>query len=392
MEKKSFYRYALNKANEIVHISTVNENNRHSGYRCFSCGSELTPALGKKNVHHFRHKTDICNFESYIHKLWKNYFFEQWKKKQHLYISYSIEHSCDIYNNCKLRHVYDSLKCDNRVDKKIIDLKEIYDTCEIEGSCGQYRADILLSNSSNPQINPALIEICYKHPCEEEKQSSGLLIVELYVEDDNLSLPSYLTESKEIATNSPFCKINIYGVEKKKKIPDQNVIRFSAYQDVNGVNHGMVCNGVITCSRIDNHLPQSKLELFALEKMVRDKRQFLKLGINESMNHDFPIRHCINCSNCTNCQLLIRRNEETWNVKIIDTLDTEFDNTNCIYICNNYQEIPPPPKNDTRTIPYLVWNNQFYIRKTTFKPDNFRDLNITKERLSEIATEYSFLQ
>ena len=177
----SFYRHALDKEGRIVHVSEVNESNRHDGYRCVSCQCELTLALGKKNVHHFRHKTDACSYESYIHKLWKQYIFEQWQKLPHLNVTYSVEHCCEKIKMCKLFATSKTLRCNGTIEQETIDLKEKYDTCEIEGVYGGHRADLLLSSSHNPDIVPTFIEICYKHPCDEQKQHAGIPIIEIRV-------------------------------------------------------------------------------------------------------------------------------------------------------------------------------------------------------------------
>ena len=71
------YSYCLNENNDLVHISSVSAENRHTHtYRCLQCGQEMTPKLSKNkegsHKSHFAHAADTaCDGESYLHKLAK---------------------------------------------------------------------------------------------------------------------------------------------------------------------------------------------------------------------------------------------------------------------------------------------------------------------------------
>ena len=54
-----------------------------------------------------------------------------------------------------------------------------YDTCVEETTIGVYKADLLLTSTSQKNRPPILIEVAVKHPCEEEKINSGLRIIEV---------------------------------------------------------------------------------------------------------------------------------------------------------------------------------------------------------------------
>ena len=71
--RKIKYSYCLNENNELVHISSVSADNRHSHtFRCLECGQELIAKIGKIKVPHFAHGADTaCDGESYLHKLAK---------------------------------------------------------------------------------------------------------------------------------------------------------------------------------------------------------------------------------------------------------------------------------------------------------------------------------
>ena len=65
-----------------------------------------------------------------------------------------------------------------------IDLKQFYDTCTEEAQIDGFVADLLLTNSNNPKIQPLLIEICVTHACEEDKIKSGLKIIEITIKKE----------------------------------------------------------------------------------------------------------------------------------------------------------------------------------------------------------------
>ena len=62
--------------------------------------------------------------------------------------------------------------------EKTVNLKSYYNVCTTEKQIENFRADILLENSTRP-IKPLLIEICVTHPCSEEKINSKLPIIEI---------------------------------------------------------------------------------------------------------------------------------------------------------------------------------------------------------------------
>lgn len=391
-----FFRYALNKESQIVHVSDVYEGNRRDGYKCVSCGCELTPALGPKNAHHFRHKTDACCYESYVHKLWKQYIFEQWQKRPHLYVSYYVEYYCDKISTCKLRDVR-SMVCNKSIELETIDLKEKYDTCEIEGSYGGYRADILLTNSKRPDIVPAFIEICYKHPCDEQKQHAGIPIIELKVTDDNLYLPQRLTENPTLIpgfSKRPIDNFGIvlYGFDRKRQV-DHNVRRFYVYQDENGINHGKVDETVLSCHSLDEHLPDSMLEVFIDGDNAMNDSSFFEFGIRTAAKNGIKIRHCLYCRYYGNrvgtCQFNFRVGNDLWLVNINDFSNIEFDKTNYTFLCRRYYEWIIRSRVNVEETPYVVWKNNLYVQNPHKFPSIVNaKMNLTMQRLNEIALRH----
>ena len=55
------YSYCLNENNELVHISSVSAETRHSHtYYCLECGQPLIAKIGKIKVPHFAHGADTA--------------------------------------------------------------------------------------------------------------------------------------------------------------------------------------------------------------------------------------------------------------------------------------------------------------------------------------------
>lgn len=394
IKQDCFHHYAIDNNGEIISIEAIQIDNRHNGYRCVSCGGAMIPVLGKIREHHFRHKTDVCSYESYIHKLWKHYIFEQWQRLSHIYVTYTVEHCCDKIKTCKLIAASKTTRCIGTFEQETIDLKEVYDTCEIEGVYGDYRADLLLYNSHNPDIVPTFIEIYYKHPCDEQKQHSGIPIIELKVTDDNLYLPQRLTESSTFIPGFGKRQIDnfgivLYGFDRKRQV-SHNVRRFYAYQDENGINHGKVDETSLSCHSLNEHLPNSILEVVVADDTAMSDSLFFEFGIRTAANYGIKIRHCIYCKYRGNrgytCHLTINGDNESWLVNINDFSDIEFDKTNYTFICRHFYDYPIKNSAIIEKMPHVVWKNTAYIRKPSKNPTSAHLIN--KQRLYEVAMQH----
>lgn len=69
--KQIKYSYCLDENKNLVHISSVTDENRHSRtFFCLECGQPMIAKIGKVKVPHFAHAADTaCDGESYLHKL-----------------------------------------------------------------------------------------------------------------------------------------------------------------------------------------------------------------------------------------------------------------------------------------------------------------------------------
>ncbi|MDE5607903.1 MAG: hypothetical protein K2I64_03110 [Muribaculaceae bacterium] len=170
------YSYANNSSNELIKVSTAQRNEK---YFCPVCGELMIPHMGKIRRWHFVHKnTENCSYESYLHLLAKFKIRETFLKSEHFLLSYKAKALCS--HECPF---ITSPKCEDEKPVQF-DLRRYYDKCEIEASYYQYRADLLLSSSTNSNRPPVLIEIRVTHKCTEDKINSGARIIEIPIQSE----------------------------------------------------------------------------------------------------------------------------------------------------------------------------------------------------------------
>ena len=176
------YGYALDEHQNVIYIHDVNQENRKEHtYHCIECGEELIPRLGTKRVLHFAHKcnTPNCTGETYLHKLAKRLIKEHFERSDSFMIKYFQNHKCFKHKTCPL---YNIKSVSRNIEE--FNLKEYYNTCQEEKQYENYTADILLTNSREPNKKPIFIEIHVKHKSTEEKINSGNRIIELTIKSE----------------------------------------------------------------------------------------------------------------------------------------------------------------------------------------------------------------
>lgn len=278
------FGYALKADRKTpIHIDDVNEENRHAGYYCLSCGEELTPVLGKERTHHFRHKVKDtnreCNYESYLHKLAKAILLNRFQNSQQFNIGITVKNTCQLYDKCEFHCPQQYLKTTN--------LKDYYDTVTEEGTVGNFRADVLLSCSDKSKnSNPTLLEINVTHPCTEEKINSKYRIIEFDIQNEqdacNLQTAD-ITDQKN----------NIHFYNFKKEIPHDPITlhRVSLFKVENGFQRH---SDSIDCMKI--HTGEYQM----LENSVYDV--IYKCNLNEQERFDWLIALLVNNNTVKSCK------------------------------------------------------------------------------------------
>ena len=182
-----YTHYAQIEDGTFIKASEVVKSQRHlHKFRCPSCGEEMNVRLGEKRIKHFAHKPNSnkkCTYESYLHALAKKQICRWFNSQDDIPLIIKTPTKCSVADTCKW---FDCSLCERTVDNNI-NLKKLFSCCEVEKEYDKggktYRADILCYNKKKDGT-PLFIEINVKHPCETEKTSSGIKIIEVKIESE----------------------------------------------------------------------------------------------------------------------------------------------------------------------------------------------------------------
>lgn len=207
------YSYANNSSGDLINVSTAQRNEK---YFCPICGELMSPHMGKVRRWHFVHKNvGNCSYESYLHKLAKIKIREAFLSSEHFLLSYNAKAICSF--ECPF---IGFPKCEDEKHVEF-DLRRYYDTCEIETTYHQYRADLLLTSSKYPKRPPVLIEIKVTHKCTEDKIKDGVRIIEIPIQSeeqiDNIVSNCKLTAVRDEHRNYSYSNdrnITLYNFNK----------------------------------------------------------------------------------------------------------------------------------------------------------------------------------
>lgn len=250
------YRNAFDEKDNLVCIEDVikEECHKHT-YRCIECGCVLLPRLGNIRNHHFYHGKTICDSESYIHKLAKLRLVEKFNNSEHFYVSYNVTFVCPEVN-CTLRNV----NCCKPESQYKIDLKQYYNTAQLEYPIKGFVADVLLTNS-NEEIEPVLLEVNVTHSCEQQKIGSGLRIIELHICNESDANGLINRDVLQEESKGKDKRVSFYNF--KREIPQKmssEIHRF-VWNDVKQVGNSVI----IKCEDANNKIdPSSTLEINAV--------------------------------------------------------------------------------------------------------------------------------
>lgn len=179
--------------------------------------------MGKVRRWHFVHKNaGNCSYESYLHGLAKIKIREAFLSSEHFALSYNAKAICS--SECPFTG-YPKCEGEKMVD---FDLRRFYDTCEIEATYHQFRADLLLSSSTRPNTPPVLIEIMVTHKCTEDKIRDGVRIIEIPIKSEE-QIENIVSSCKLVAErNSQFS----YRFTKESPITLYNFNKVESFDPV----------------------------------------------------------------------------------------------------------------------------------------------------------------
>ena len=320
------YPNAVDENGNVHYIGEITQENRaEHKYYCLGCDKEMVPVLCKDKTDHFRHKVnDLCNPETYLHNLAKKYLAKQFESQPKFEVSYYATNECPHKDSCQLFKQFQWKECSGTT-LHTFDLKEKYDTCQIEGVYDGYRADVLLTNSKNPDLPPIFLEVSVSHDCTPEKLESGNRIIEMKIRSEaDFKRPIVenkgpMVPVKEEPKRSPY----YYGYYRQPE-PEPSFIMFHHFdrefhRDDNKkldryvlVSDGrMACqDDYVSCGEMETkHLKDTALEVNLLnlnkERHFRPKFDLFNLGIAHALMRDLPARHCVYCARYRNCRISI---------------------------------------------------------------------------------------
>lgn len=225
------YPFAQDENGNLINIKDISPENRYEHvYTCPGCKQEMRPRLGLKNAHCFYHfNSDACGIESYIHQVGKILLIKRFYDPSYSFIiKYEQDVQCYTYSHCTYKNTETYLPCVHDIPKSImsVDLKKYYDTAEIEkehkdNQGKTYRADVMLTNKEAQNRPPFFIEICFKHPCTEDKISSGIKIMEIKIE--SVQELNNLLSCEEFDSTTSINTIKFYNL-KQNLIPRETIL------------------------------------------------------------------------------------------------------------------------------------------------------------------------
>ena len=135
---------------------------------------------GKVNRHYFSHaKNTSCSGETYLHKLAKKLIKQKFDSDDVFPIEFKKNVLCCDHNNCiSFEDFYCRIEVSNKLDLKQSRNTILYDTCEEEISVGDFRPDLLLSLSTNPNQPKIFIEVLKTHKSTHKKLTSNIRLIE----------------------------------------------------------------------------------------------------------------------------------------------------------------------------------------------------------------------
>ena len=254
------YHNARDKEGNVIPIESAQKGLL---YYCLSCGKEMIPKLGKLREHHFSHKKEkggcslhhICNEETYLHEYAKHFIKEMFDSRNEFNVTFKQYNVCNQQHFCIYYQFV--LEKSNGADidickqtvQRTYNLKQFYDTCELEKEYCGYVADVMLSSKSNSERPPLFIEIAVSHPCEQKKLDSGIRIIEIFIPkntDDIKELRLVEGENKLSSSEDPI-QIKFHNFIREEE-SDLDLFGFNVYYtDVYNEDTSTVVNNKCSC-------------------------------------------------------------------------------------------------------------------------------------------------
>lgn len=290
------HHYALNSEKQLIWIKNAQRSAKHF---CVNCGGELIVKQGTIREWHFAHKSlsDNCSHESYLHSLAKKKMHDWFENADKFLLGLNTEYRCSQMDDCIWFDWENPSYCKQK-KLLVIDLKKYYNSCDIEHTYKNFRADLFLYDSRSDKP-PVFIEICVNHPCSEEKINSGIRIIEVVIrseEDIDRIISSTICEGDDL--------IKLYNFNPKSQVIDSCYKELSKFVlDKNNRGH-FISFGDVNCKTYTERGYKSLFEL-TVEMDGSKEYSIFQMGMATAYKYKYPVRSCFLCK-------YHRRNEDKY--------------------------------------------------------------------------------
>ena len=256
---------------------------------------------------YFRHKKgykgEMKNPDRYLHNYAKKRLkerFDESKKTGEFIVKYYVMEKCP-YDKCKLRS---KIRCqyEPKVSLTNLNLREKYDTCEIEKKEDKYIADLLLTNSKNPSVKPLFLEVFVTHECSDEKKNSGYPIIEIKTNKD-------VDVEKEIIENAGEL-VDEYKFMNPENLPYEPPIKFFGFERSIPFTHYKQMENFllikkedkliadcrqITCKEVNEDVLEKCVFSLTIPKDELKGKEIYEMGMAKAYELGFKPRDCTLC-------------------------------------------------------------------------------------------------
>ena len=299
------YSYCVDEDGNLVHIKDITDATRHARkLYCLQCGQEMVANLCKVKSDYFSHKADTaCDGESYLHKLAKRKIKEKFDTSTHFPIVFIRNVPCSEAKHCPCMDDFYCMTKHEPVpsDLKLCDDKVIYDTCQEEVMCGEFRPDLLLTYSLKSEREPVFIVIYKTHKSDDEKLESKYKIIETHKLTSEYDIEDIINNGFVEGQN---CELHNFNPKlpliRSEKIP---IDRFVMFKSGSVIVHRAL-DYIVYCDKINERVnPGSVIELNLRERHIdvwgqselEGTLNSYEKGLVYLLKKGFNIRNCILC-------------------------------------------------------------------------------------------------
>ena len=191
------YRFALDDTGKSVDVLSLQCRGNVAGrtFHCLACRERMVARLGAEVSHHFAHKPNsICSGETYLHKLAKQVFEEEYTqclaRRQPFTIEPMQRKVCNHYPG------HSESTCRTKLRPQPHDLVPRFSVVKIETEKNDFVPDITLESANGR--HHVFLEIAVTHACSPSKLASKNRIIEIHVsnEDDLQPIRDHLLSAQ----------------------------------------------------------------------------------------------------------------------------------------------------------------------------------------------------